>query len=57
MTPIVDGCPFFGEANPTEVLLNGRLFKALAAHELGHALVGREPLDVQSALLDRRVRQ
>ena len=38
VTPIVDGCPFFGEANPTEVLLNGRLFRALAAHELGHTL-------------------
>ena len=38
MTPLVDGCPFFGEANPTEVLLNGRLFRALAAHELGHTL-------------------
>ena len=38
VTPLVDGCPFFGEANPTEVLLNGRLFKALVAHELGHTL-------------------
>jgi hypothetical protein len=38
VTPLVDGCPFFGEANPTEVLLNGRLFRALAAHELGHTL-------------------
>jgi len=38
VTPLVEGCPFFGEANPTEVLLNGRLFRALAAHELGHTL-------------------
>lgn len=38
VTPLVDGCPFFGKANPTEVLLNGRLFRALAAHELGHTL-------------------
>jgi Gametolysin peptidase M11 len=38
VTPIVDRCPFFGEANPTEVLLNGRLFRALVAHELGHTL-------------------
>ena len=38
LTPLVDGCPFFGEANPTEVLLNGRLFRALAARELGHTL-------------------
>jgi Gametolysin peptidase M11 len=38
VTPIVDQCPFFGEANPTEVLLNGRLFRELAAHELGHTL-------------------
>lgn len=38
VTPLVDGCPFFGEANPTEVLLNGRLFTALAVHELGHTL-------------------
>jgi hypothetical protein len=38
VTPIVPACPFFGEANPTEVLLNGRLFRPLAAHELGHTL-------------------
>ena len=38
VTPIVDGCPFTGEANPTEVLLNGHLYRALAAHELGHTL-------------------
>lgn len=38
VTPIVDACPFFGEANPTEVLLNGRLFRSLAVHELGHTL-------------------
>jgi hypothetical protein len=38
VTPIVDACQFFGEANPTEVLLNGRLFRALAVHELGHTL-------------------
>ena len=38
VTPVVDACPFFGEANPTEVLLNGRLFRSLAVHELGHTL-------------------
>ncbi len=38
ITPEVPACTFFGEANPTEVLLNGRLFRALAAHELGHTL-------------------
>jgi Gametolysin peptidase M11 len=38
ITPIVELCQFFGEANPIEVLLNGRLFMALAAHELGHTL-------------------
>lgn len=38
VTPIVDSCQFFGEANPTEVLLNGRLFRNLAVHELGHTL-------------------
>ncbi len=32
------GCPFAGEANPTEVLLNGQVFRALAVHELGHTL-------------------
>ena len=38
LTPPVATCGFAGEANPTEVLLNGRLFMALAAHELGHTL-------------------
>lgn len=38
VTPPVGTCRFAGEANPTEVLLNGRLFMALAAHELGHTL-------------------
>jgi len=38
VTPLVATCGFAGEANPTEVLLNGRLFTALAAHELGHTL-------------------
>ena len=38
VTPIVDACGFFGEADPTEVLLNGRLFRNLAVHELGHTL-------------------
>jgi hypothetical protein len=38
VTPIVDACQFFGEANPTEVFLNGRLFRSLAVHELGHTL-------------------
>jgi hypothetical protein len=38
VTPSVPGCQFLGEANPTEVLLNGAAFMALAAHELGHTL-------------------
>ena len=38
VTPPVATCGFAGEANPTEVLLNGQLFMALAAHELGHTL-------------------
>ena len=38
VTPHVASCPFAGEANPTEVLLNGALFRNLAAHELGHTL-------------------
>ena len=38
VTPRVTTCPFAGEANPTEVLLNGQLFMAIAAHELGHTL-------------------
>jgi hypothetical protein len=38
VTPSISGCQFLGEANPTEVLLNGALFMALAAHELGHTL-------------------
>lgn len=41
VTPHVASCPFAGEANPTEVLLNGALYRNLAAHELGHTL----PLD------------
>ena len=36
--PHVPSCQFGGEANPTEVLLNGALYLALAAHELGHTL-------------------
>jgi hypothetical protein len=36
--PQVPSCQFGGEANPTEVLLNGLLYRALAAHELGHTL-------------------
>jgi Gametolysin peptidase M11 len=36
--PQVPSCEFGGEANPTEVLLNGLLYRALAAHELGHTL-------------------
>ena len=38
ITPQVDACQFHGEANPTEVFLNGRLTRSLAAHELGHTL-------------------
>jgi hypothetical protein len=38
VTPTVAACHFAGEANPTEVLLNGQLFMSLAAHELGHTL-------------------
>jgi hypothetical protein len=38
VTPVVDACAFHGEANPTEVLLNGQLSMPLAAHELGHTL-------------------
>jgi hypothetical protein len=38
VTPPVPACRFAGEANPTEVLLNGLLFRALAVHELGHTL-------------------
>jgi hypothetical protein len=38
VTPLVGACQFFGEANLTEVLLNGRLFRSLVAHELGHTL-------------------
>ena len=41
ITPQLDACQFHGEANPTEVFLNGRLTRSLAAHELGHTL----PLD------------
>jgi hypothetical protein len=39
VTPDID-CPFLGVAAPTgtEVLLNGRLFRSLAVHELGHTL-------------------
>ena len=36
--PQVPSCAFGGEANPAEVLLNGLLYRALAAHELGHTL-------------------
>jgi hypothetical protein len=38
VTPTVAACRFAGEANPTDVLLNGQLSMALAAHELGHTL-------------------
>ena len=38
VAPFVGTCDFAGEANPTEVLLNGRLFMTLAAHELAHTL-------------------
>jgi len=38
VTPSVPACQFHGEANPTEVLLNGHLSMPLAAHELGHTL-------------------
>jgi hypothetical protein len=38
VTPTVGACAFHGEANPTEVLLNGQLSVPLAAHELGHTL-------------------
>ena len=38
ITPHVDACQFHGEANPTEVFLNGFLSVPLAAHELGHTL-------------------
>jgi Gametolysin peptidase M11 len=38
VTPRVESCPFTGRADPTEVLLNGALFRNLAAHELGHTL-------------------
>jgi hypothetical protein len=38
VTPPVATCGFAGEANPTEVLLNGQLFRSLAGHELGHTL-------------------
>jgi Gametolysin peptidase M11 len=38
VAPLVAGCNFAGEANPTEVLLNGRLSRTLAVHELAHTL-------------------
>ena len=38
LTPPVSRCQFAGEADPSEVLLNGRLSRPLAAHELGHTL-------------------
>jgi hypothetical protein len=38
ITPRLDACQFHGEANPTEVYLNGYLSRSLAAHELGHTL-------------------
>ena len=36
VAPANAACRFAGEANPTEVLLNGQLYPALAIHELGH---------------------
>lgn len=38
VTPVVPSCRFAGKAEPTEVLLNGRLSVPLAVHELGHTL-------------------
>jgi hypothetical protein len=38
VTPRVSRCQFAGEADPSEVLLNGLLTRPLAAHELGHTL-------------------
>ncbi len=38
VTPRVAACTFAGEADPSEVLLNGLLTRPLAAHELGHTL-------------------
>lgn len=38
VAPFVGTCNFAGEANPTEVLLNGQLFMTLASHELAHTL-------------------
>ncbi len=38
VTPSIATCQFAGEANPTEVLLNGQLSTPLAVHELGHTL-------------------
>jgi hypothetical protein len=38
ITPHMNECQFHGEANPTEVFLNGFLSVPLAAHELGHTL-------------------
>ena len=38
VTPVVPACPFVGEADPAEVLLNGQVYPALTVHELGHTL-------------------
>ena len=38
VTPVLSSCRFAGKAEPTEVLLNGRLSVPLAVHELGHTL-------------------
>jgi hypothetical protein len=38
VTPQVSRCQFAGEADPSEVLLNGFLTRPLAVHELGHTL-------------------
>lgn len=38
VTPSVSRCQFAGEADTSEVLLNGFLTRPLAAHELGHTL-------------------
>jgi hypothetical protein len=39
VTPYVASCPFTGKASATEVVLNGALYRNLAAHELGHTLL------------------
>ena len=38
IAPNLGSCEFHGEANPTEVILNGYLSRSLVAHELGHTL-------------------